>query len=133
MKASELRIGSLIEYRNTIFEVGKIGEEFINVRLSEKPKANGEYTLSPSIHISQCRGVKIDNKILTQAGFELYPWGWIHGDIRLTISHYRYQNDNGANKKMEYIHELQNLILAITDSELDIEKIKLIKKEIERG
>lgn len=113
MKANELRIGNwLIGYDNKPFQWSE--EDFYTTQGG----LVSELVLSP---------IPLTEEILLKAGFEKEGFGFylykyfIVRKIRLTDNHWRFIFRHRDIKDIEHLHELQNLIFALTGEEIKIE------------
>lgn len=131
MKASELRIGNLVQMWGEVITIQTVGKRNV---LATTPKA-GEVALS----LDQLQPIPLTEEWLIRFGFEEHYMGhrliiWERGDsIRQLVvtDYYLYLTEEGAEideittlwdkdfvMKEFYVHELQNLFASITRQEL---------------
>ena len=127
IKANDLRIGNKVLNDSSICEVNHIyGMEFINCSLKTKQGnyINANYELIEPIQLTEevLLKCKYINKVEKLNHYEF--WTCIDNYIIIvykqkTIDEPFYFLVNGfQNKKIKYLHEYQNLIYALTGSEL---------------
>lgn len=68
-------------------------------------------------HLKHVAPIELKAKHLAGSGFELQPWGYVKGDFLMTVN-FVFRAGNGLNKKIHYVHELQNLYYSLTGEEL---------------
>lgn len=116
--ANELRLGNLVNFMedDTIFTVEEIVTDGIGVHNEEE---------STWIEIDQFSGIPLTEEWLLKFGF---TWSHYHQDTAQReyygINEYYVCKLNNRfyyeNTKLEYIHQLQNLVFALTGTELEL-------------
>ena len=117
MKASELRIGNLVDLGNRIAKIIEINHSAcVVVDLEETQDTIEEYERTKEIPLTE--------EWLVKFGFETDHIEWWNGIICLGIFKdglYYLPTDQISfriGKEIEYVHQLQNLYFAITGEEL---------------
>lgn len=119
MKAEELRIGNLIQANGPTMEVKSINEYSVELYLHGSEADNWEEDLE------NCEGIPLSPELLVKCGFEIANDGWggylskkfNGGSIR--ISHNKWHN-GCWDTEVNYVHQLQNLWYALTNTELEV-------------
>jgi len=128
MKASELRIGNYVMAINNYMDVFVIhaiyGQKFLNIRSSEYK--NYETT------IKDVKPIELTEEWMLEFGFKKdLDKSFMKNDISIFLDKryktniYLQANDSGYGwfgfeKRIDYVHELQNLYFALTGEELTI-------------
>jgi hypothetical protein len=127
LKAQELRIGNLVEYRmeddldsrKEWWAVTAIDSEDINWLEKEEPET------------IDYRPIPLTEEWLLKFGFEedeTYvseenPFlDYINGNVRISMPYFSFEYCDGGIKELKYVHQIQNLYFALTGTELEIKK-----------
>lgn len=122
MKASELRIGNLLEFSNGIQpnKTITVGRRFFSSASIEKEDSDFEIT-------PYYRPIPISEEWLKKFGFDLVVKEGNQGEYRVYhLNEITYNTNQGwwwkhhLTVQPKYIHELQNLFFAITGRELSV-------------
>lgn len=106
MKASELRIGNLVNYGNAVKQL------------------DAELFLQLLKYTTPFEPITLTEEWLLKFGFERKPWGLIKGgllfrdNIKNPCSELTLEVGNGFRVTVQYLHQLQNLYFALTGEEL---------------
>lgn len=116
MKSNELRLGNLIE------NLGDI----ISVEYLDKSLVKGLYhrvdTYNTSVQLKHCKPILLTEDCLIKLGFrkdktQISLYYKDDFEIQLPV-YFKYKDCNL--RKLNYVHELQNLYFALTKNELEI-------------
>lgn len=124
IKASELRIGNLLEFSNGIepAKIVMVGRRFFSSAAIEKE--DGDFNVTPYY-----RGIPLTEEWLIRFGFKKkeeeygmhyehkFCWAYLFGDgfeIEMIVTGGRFN----LFKTFQYVHQLQNVIFALTGKEL---------------
>jgi hypothetical protein len=120
MKANELRIGNIIQCGGIEIEIGKINENFISFNVSK----NNELKIwNPYIPMNdeRLKSIPITEEWLWKFGFKILNSNWyVLGNFKLNNSFDVEWGTNWMGIRLIYVHQLQNLFLALTGEELKI-------------
>ncbi len=114
IKANELRIGNIIEWNKSIFNVCKISEDSIENELWCKP-------------LTEIHPIPLTEDWLLYFGFsgkdnftdynlQADNLKFYYGNNELTIAEFEF--GHAISVKIEYVHQLQNIYFALTRQEL---------------
>lgn len=116
----ELRIGNLVYREGIIRMVKSISDDYIGLCF--------EY--SHGVHYGTSKDltpIPLTHEIFKQAGFELFPWGFVKNDVLIRVHwngkaapKYWLEVGNGLRVDLLPVHQLQNLFHALTGEELEI-------------
>jgi len=121
MKASELRIGNLVDLGNRIAKVTEINHlACVVVDLEETQDTIEDY--------ERVKGIILTEEWLLKFGFERQENNWKTLDLHFaTISWERlagtalsFEKESIYLPHIKYVHQLQNLYFALTEEELEI-------------
>lgn len=125
MKASELRIGSLVMVSGKVRKVAVIKPDAIHCRIDGAPHVLKAY----SIHrfgLDKVEPIPLTEEWLVKFGFEKLYSEYTKGDLMIeneytdkgvwNVSIGKYQSPTD----MLFVHQLQNLFFALTGKELEI-------------
>ena len=117
MKATELRLGSLFDYKQCIYAANVIRDNFVYGK-NVNGFAPGEFPIDKINSIplteewllkfgfekdNELNFVKFSFKVHFWSNYNSYMYGWIGGNIEI-----------------KYVHQLQNIYFALTGQELTI-------------
>ena len=121
MVINELRIGNWIQWEdesNDMVQVKGIGET----------KDGGVVTTSKKerAYLFEFVGIPLTEEILLKAGFRILTWGYVkisseNFSVRLNPITFNYEVSGNNPVEVKYVHQLQNLIYALTGEELIIQ------------
>lgn len=94
-----------------------------------KVKDNNDCTKILEVSISSCDSISLSSVILEGTGFHLMPWGYVNENFLITKD-FVFQGGNGIEKRLKYVHELQNLYHSITGNELEFPFIQTISESL---
>jgi hypothetical protein len=101
MKIYDLQIGFFVYYDDRQVSISSISwTDMIGIK---------DERLDITVDITELRPIPISEKWMESFGFTLYPWGWVKDDI-LISPHYRLSLGNGLIKKIQYVHEVQQIL-----------------------
>lgn len=147
MKIQDLRLGSIIEYNGMDKIVAAINEDgFISFKTDPITVKGHSYNKSPSLPIINFKPIPLTEEWLVRFGFEKYEWTvgyfipynakhlmiqFFRKDIHIYLT--KVTKDSQGHKmsggrdyflkqKLNYIHQLQNLIHSLTGEELTLKK-----------
>jgi hypothetical protein len=114
MKSTELRIGNIVKYNQEKYNV-----KCINIYSANIEKDTNEYT----VPFTELEGIEITEDALFDLGFsKRYDVYNLHiGEINIEVSKSGIGNfwwvslNDCADLKIKYIHQLQNIISALTE------------------
>ena len=111
MKASELRIGNLIEFHRKIELIKGIEDDWVGLSKSYRVPLNA-LGLNP---------IELTEEWLIKMGFgDTGNKKWIHGKFGFSlIKGFKFYK-SGVLPEVKYVHQLQNLYFALTGEELTI-------------
>lgn len=117
----ELRIGNIINSAGLAMVVLRIYEDRILYKEYE-PR-----TILRHPSDIGANPIPLTNEIFKQAGFELFPWGFVKNDVLIRVHwngqaapKYWLEVGNGLRVDLLSVHQLQNLFHALTGEELEI-------------
>ena len=125
MKATELRLGSLFDYKQCIYAANVIRDNFVYGK-NVNGFAPGEFPIDKINSIplteewllkfgfekdNELNFVKFSFKVHFWSNYNSYMYGWIGGNIEI-----------------KYVHQLQNIYFALTGQELTIQKQSKLSK-----
>lgn len=135
MKASELRLGNIVYYKNKQYEVyGRISP----VEIDLDSESRDEHI--PNVNLCKVQGIPLTEEWLLKCGFKVkhmmdtqkyqiivfhnLKMGYLSFDFSLCINdtneYSHLDNLVSISKPMKYLHQLQNLYYALTGEELEI-------------
>ena len=117
MNAKEFRLGNWITYKDVKYQIFGLNKEL--------PFVDSEEFMCGVIDFNNIKPIKITDDILAKLGFiAMLDYSYSHeiiGGWFEMSKHNLTLNMNGSNlKSVQYVHELQNLIYALTGSELSL-------------
>ena len=132
MKANELRLGNLIRYTNEKDLNRSLRGTVLNVDIDTLMYVEN------NVRADFYEPIQLTPSVLEAAGFEYIPEGLLYADKHHCIYEggkisgeiWKFQPfctiDHDCTVSLHYLHQLQNLIFALTGTELeiDIEKLK---------
>lgn len=117
INANELRIGNLIQANGPVMIVKAITEHDVEMYLQGSEADNWDEELE------NCNGIEVTANILIKYGFDkMEPYDiYSNGRIgfKLTADGFNYMGNCGRGK---YLHQLQNLYYALTNSEINVQE-----------
>lgn len=139
IKATEIRLGNLILKEGVIYQIASINSDE-TIRLKCDDENNPNYSLGTigCYHLLSITPIELTEDILVKCGFEKKDgemWCEFHEEFEFVYKYYGlglciYWN-NEARKflddhleeyecELKYLHQLQNLVFALTGTELEI-------------
>jgi hypothetical protein len=118
MNIKELRIGNLLlDHLGRILKVAGIKDDYIYCELS-----NGEKL---KYNIKTFKPINLTEEFLLKFGFDVvYGWddyrGFIKDEVEIECDYNYKEFTNFINKKIKYIHQIQNLYFSLTGNELTL-------------
>ena len=120
INAKELRIGNLIGFGEKYFQVHEIQEKCFYVL--------GEKGIELKNTVAELKPIQLTEEWLQKLGFKQNKFDKVFEVENCQIEIYFFDNDikctvcvdSVINKKIEYVHQLQNLYFALTGSELTV-------------
>lgn len=128
METKELRVGNLVSVRTShvasIHTIEEASVRVISIQSEFPNQKSGEYQSAE--HIEHTHGIILTSEWLDAFGFKVSDRRYIVQKYFTYIEntgygYYLIDNENNAiSKKLEYIHQLQNLYFALTCEELKL-------------
>ena len=124
MKSQEVRLGNYYFY-HIVDKYDERGEYDEVCQIDAE-----DFRILESFDCPEYKPIPLTKKWLLKFGFELFPWGWVHGTLKdkavlirglLTKDKYWVELGNGLTIDLPYVHTLQNFF-ALTGEELTINK-----------
>jgi len=122
ISANELRIGNFIEANGPMMEVKSIYDDHVELYLHGSEADNWDEDLEA------CNGIPLTPEILEKCGFELRIEDTIEKDYKLYPLFVKFQHNGSllvtiheysSCSHIKYLHQLQNVIFALTNTELN--------------
>lgn len=124
MKANELRIGNIVGYQRTpylVLQTNVLAVSTLGISLNENSQDGSSYPKA----IEDIFPVELTEDILLRCGARRLPHGYFINKLKFTyeineLSQFVRFHYSGKVVYIQYLHQLQNLYFAITNTELEI-------------
>ena len=129
MKSTELRLGNFIKWVNNIEQVRQLFYDGIGIAVE-----GGSDEWTQMIECDDIEGIRLTHPILKNAGFtEICNNTFESKEFDIWVSRanisYTFTGRPDGGKLIKYVHELQNLIFALTGKELEFKEPITLKQE----
>ena len=121
LKASDLRIGNLIQFGNKFKKVVEIIEDAFYVLYKDGTTLKNTWADLKPIPLTEKRlldfGFIIDETYVSEENPFL---DYIKDEVRISMPYFSFEYGDGAFMELKYVHQLQNLYFALTQRELTV-------------
>jgi len=135
IRTKELRIGNLLQDVGLLIELGSLVDELVVFKIEHGVVVCGDDAFSYPYLDEHLRGIPLDANWLTRCGFEEisegHYWRNLANDYSLcSVNNVNevglyFAEGNYTGFSVNYVHQLQNLFYALTQTELTVNASKL--------